>query len=109
MTLSCQVEGTKNPVYDIAWYRQRGINGTFKQIKSEESVVKSILVLNDLSKPDGGNYMCKIYRKPLQYSANALVRIIVKGNWDLKFFIIILSVSLHFDFICDKFHQVIEI
>ena len=105
MTLYCQVEGTKNPVYDIAWYRQRGINGTFKQIKSE----KGILVLNDLSKRDGGTYMCKIYRKPLQYSANALVRIIVKGNWDLKFFIIILSVSLHFDFICDKFHQVIEI
>ena len=105
MTLSCQAEGTTNPVYDIAWYRQRGINGTFKQIKSE----KSILELNDLSKRDGGTYMCKIYRKPLQYSANALVRIIVKGNWDLKFFIIILSVSLHFDFICDKFHQVIEI
>ena len=81
VTLSCHVEGTTIPVYDIEWYMYRGPgrNGTFKMIKSEESV-KSILMLNLLSEGDEGTYMCKIHRSVLRYSASKLINIYVKGK-----------------------------
>jgi hypothetical protein len=81
VTLSCHVEGTTVPVYDIEWYKRLSSNGTFEKIKSERSVVKSIWTLTGSCELDGGAYMCKIYRKPLKYSATSeLVNINVKGK-----------------------------
>ena len=78
VTLSCQVEGTTIPLYDIKWHKQLP-NGGFEPIKSEESVVKSILMLTELSEQDEGTYKCTIHRYPLGYNASALVNINVKG------------------------------
>ena len=88
MTLSCQVEGTTVSLYNIEWYRRLAPDEKFIKLKSEKRATKVIWTLTDLSERDEGTYMCKINRKPLRYSAKALVNINVKGNNIVIFLII---------------------
>ena len=97
VTLSCHVEGTTLPLYDIKWHKLLP-NGKFKPLKTEESVVKSILMLTGLSGQNEGTYKCTIFRSVLRYSASALVNINVKGivNFMICFIKIIIDCIVFF-------------
>ena len=82
--LTCHAEGITNvAAYDIFWYKLNS-DGKFEKLRSGGSFVNGMwteaLSLTGLLERDEGTYKCKINRYPLQYSANKLVNISVKGK-----------------------------
>ena len=84
VTLTCHAEGITNvAAYDIKWYKLNS-DGKFKILASKGDFLNGMwtetLSLDGLSERDEATYKCQIYRYPLQYSANKLVNISVKGK-----------------------------
>ena len=84
VTLTCHAEGITNvAAYDIKWYKLNS-DGKFKILASIGDFLNGMwtetLWLTRLSKQDEGTYKCQIIRYPLQYSANKLLNIRVKGK-----------------------------
>ena len=81
--LTCHAEGITVAAYDIKWYKLNS-DGKFKILASKGDFLNGMwtktLSLDGLSERDEATYKCQIYRYPLQYSANKLVNISVKGK-----------------------------
>ena len=101
--LTCYAEGITFAAYDIQWYKLNS-NKKFEKLRSRGSFVNGTWTKtfsrNGLSERDEGTYKCQIYRYPLQYSANKLVNISVKGNSDdILIQILLASISYSLEYI----------
>ena len=81
--LLCHAEGITVAAYEIIWYKLNS-DGKFKILASKGDFLNGMwtesLWLTGLSERDEGTYKCQIRRYPLQYRADKLMNINVKGK-----------------------------